>query len=198
MRHLLLGVAAVTALAATASAADRTAFTAQLDGDAARERVVLRTSTCDGGRACRQVVVRDGRRTGVLTPRLVPGYTYGATAGARAVDLRGDGTRQLLVTINTVGGTGSSPRVIALIAWTGTKARTLVRVAPSTRARGYSLTLPVSSDVVATPGGRVLRTRELLYRPGDITASPSATRGRDWRWDGRRMVMVHTRVTENG
>lgn len=201
MRHPLVITAVLATVAAavgTATAADRMAFTAQLDRDAAKERVLLRTTRCAPYRACRQVVVRDGRRSVAITPARVPGYPYEATASARAVDVRRDGTKQLLVTVDTVGGTGSSPRVISLMAWTGAQARTLVRVSPSAKASGYSLTLPVGARVVPTTDGPVLRTNELLYRPGDITASPSATRVRDWRWDGRRMVLAGTRVTENG
>ena len=102
----------------------------QLDGDAPREKIVNKRRRCSEPYRCSQLVLRDGRRrrelTGISQRPRYPYHWY--VSGLQFSDLTGDGHPEIVWDLDTVGGTGSSPRLRGAHTWTGRRAVRIFRL----------------------------------------------------------------------
>lgn len=177
----------------------------QLDRDRPLETLRaqrISAQQCRAPSACSRLLLVDGRRRVALSTfrqRGRPSSYKWRIASVRAVDLTGDGVRDVMWKQETVGATASSPVLVAVSRWTGRAARRIFTLKVRRHsAPGYEIALPLSVRVKRDrPGRRELWTTEGLYRVGDGDCCPSALRHRRYRWNGRRLALVpgSTRVS---
>jgi hypothetical protein len=191
-------VGLVVLAAPTALARDRV-LRAQLDRDTPRERVVVQKARCRSVSpyGCSRLVVRDGRRRAVLTPFTQrPRHPYGwDVTKLRFLDFTGDGVPEVFWRLDSSGGTVSSPSLVGVTSWTGSRSYRLFTFANGRRRkppRGYRYIIFVTERIVRPGGGRLpeIRTRESLHHELDGNCCPSAYRITRHRWNGRRIAPV--------
>ena len=188
----LAGLVLLGATIPVASAATRV-FSAQLDGDRALEQVRTEQRRCRQPSACSRLVIRDGRRRAVLSPLSQrPRLPYGwRVAKVRLRDLTGDGIKELVWNLSTVGGTVSSPTRMAVTSWDGRRARRLFTLENGgTPEPGYAYVVTATGTIVPTGGLPEIETREALHTTEDPNCCPSAYRVQRHRWNGSSIAPV--------
>jgi len=200
-RPLAVGCAAA-ALAALAvlpsggaAAPSKSTYRVQLDGDAALEQVRVQRRACKENFPCTRLVVRDGSRRAVLTPisqRPLAPYNW-QVSNVRFHDFTGDGEPEIISTLLTVGGTGSSPMRIGVHTWSGTRATRIFDHQNATAAAepGYDGVVTTRLRVIEEEGKPAeIELRESLLAASDATCCPSAFRFTRYRFDGARLALV--------
>lgn len=170
----------------------------QLDRDAPLE--VVRAEK-RGPRACRQprpcsrVVLQDGKRKRALSSfgQGSPNRTFAwSVASLQTVDLTGDGIAEVVYTLRTVGGTGSSPTLMAVVSWDGRRARKLFLLENGRAPEpGWKYVITARGTITSGADGfPEIETSEGMYTETDATCCPSAIRRQRWRWNGTVIAPV--------
>lgn len=166
----------------------------QLDADAKLERVIVQRGRCRDTYPCSRLVIRDGNRRVALTKiSQRPRHPYHWTVTrVRFRDLTGDGVREIIWSLFTTGGTGSSPALRGIHQWDGRRARRIFRLANARRVPGYGYTLGVKARVIQPEGMALpqLEILEYLHGPNDATCCPSFVRRSRYQWNGERMALT--------
>lgn len=188
--------AAIFALAMVGGADARTVTKGvQLDRDAPLERVVREYVDCPAGlnvpqipEACGTIRIVDGARSQRITPLdQLPRHDYGwYPSFPRFADLTGDGRPEVIWSLSTSGGTGSSPGAVGVHRWNSRSAKRIFYRSPS-GGRTQSSRLRI---LPKRRGRRELQLVEYVRASGDATCCPTFRRTRRYRYDGRRMAPV--------
>lgn len=196
----LIGVgtcgAAIVALALVGAADARTVTKrVQLDRDAPLERVVREYVDCPAGlnvpqepEACGTIRIVDGSRSQRITALdQRPRFDFGwYPSFPRFADLTGDGRPEIIWSLSTSGGTGSSPGAIGVHRWNGRVAKRIFYRSP-TGGRTQNSRLRI---LPKRRGRRELLLVESVRSSGDATCCPTFRRTRRYRYNGRRMAPV--------
>jgi len=169
-------------------------YRVQLDGDETVEQVRIERRRCKDTAPCTRVAVRDGSRRAALTPiSQRPGNRYNwQVSKVQFHDLTADGQPEIVWTLGTVGGTGSSPVRTGVHTWDGKRAKQIFEHDNGKAAEpGYARVTAVRARVLEEEGELPeLELRESLDTPKDATCCPSAYRYTRYRWDGAQLALI--------
>lgn len=173
-------------------AAHTKVFRVQLDRDAPQEQIRIETLRCERlfGRCSRLVLVDGKRRVALTTFSQRPKFPYHwAVAGVQLRDLTGDGVKEVVWNLRTVGSTVSSPTLMGVDQWDGRRRTPIFRFSNGGAPEpGYPYVVTARGEIV--PGSTDLpeiATTETLLDADDANCCPSAYRKLRHRWDGHRI-----------
>ena len=123
-----------------------------------------------------------------------PRYPYHwEVTDVRFRDLTGDGMKEVIWDLFTVGGTGSSPSQMGVHQWSGSRATRIFRFGNFGKPPvGYAYVVTATWKIVPGSNGGLpeIQTSESLHKRDDANCCPSAFRITRYRWNGTQIAPV--------